>query len=378
MAEFSMNEIYITDNIKEQIEIGRKIYCLKASRYTSSLLSSIRETIQHHLPKATEKEYEDVFFRSIYDYWVYGSSIQEEFYFDFLHKTDEQKKTYITIMEHVLYCEHLNRQEDSHLLMNKYETYCLLKDYYKRDVICIKEQSDYPAFCDFIEKHRNFVVKPTDSWQAQGVYKECFSGTTDHEKRCLFNQLLWKGRHYKESIRGAKESSLVLEEIIDQGEELAKFHPESVNCVRCNTIRIGDQTIIYRPSLKMGIHGNFVSSGFLRCPIAGINAETGVIETPGVTEDLKTYEFHPDTQLRIIGSKIPCWDELKELAIDIAGRFPTIRIVGWDLAWSKHGWCVMEGNEKPEFGWQRTWGFPGKKEFEDLIGWKPDKDFWWK
>lgn len=373
-----MNDLVATDDVRKQIKFGKKIFQFKASRYTDALLESIDETIRHHMPNATEQEREDIFYRSIYDYWTYGSSIQEEFYFDFLHKTDAQKRQYVTIMQHVLYCKHLNKQEDAHLLMNKYETYCLLKDFYKRDVILIQNDDDYPVFCEFVKKHPVFVVKPTDWWQAMGVYKETCTGTTEQLRRELFYKLLDKGVQYQSQNRDGKEISVVLEELIDQGEELKRFHPQSVNCVRCNTIRVDGKVQIYRPSLKMGIHGRFVSSGFLRCPIAGINAVTGVIETVGVTEDLKRYKTHPDTGETIIGNQIPAWDELKKLAVEIANQFPTLNFIGWDLAWSTKGWCVMEGNEKPEFGWQRTWGFAGRKEFEDLIGWKNDKEFWWK
>ena len=93
-----------------------------------------------------------------------------------------------------------------------------------------------------------------------------------------------------------------------------------------------------------------MTAGFLRCPTAGINVDTGIVETKGITEDDEIYENHPDTGIRIPGFRIPDWDGLKKMAAEVANAFPTINIIGWDFAWSTKGWCIIEGNEKPEFG----------------------------
>ncbi len=42
------------------------------------------------------------------------------------------------------------------------------------------------------------------------------------------------------------------------------------------------------------------------------------------------------------------------------------------------GWCVLEGNYSGEFIYQMINGRGYKKDFEALIGWKYDKDFWWE
>jgi hypothetical protein len=61
-----------------------------------------------------------------------------------------------------VYRNRLNRLEDAHILNNKWETYCLFREYYGRDVIKIETEKDYPVFRDFVNKYIEFVVKPTD------------------------------------------------------------------------------------------------------------------------------------------------------------------------------------------------------------------------
>ena len=57
---------------------------------------------------------------------------------------------------------------------------------------------------------------------------------------------------------------------------------------------------------------------------------------------------------------------------------PTLGYVGWDFVLSKQGWCIMEGNYSGDFMWQMYRNRGMKKDFEDLIGWKLDKEFWWQ
>lgn len=254
----------------------------------------------------------------------------------------------------------------------------LYKDDYKRDVILISNDADFNSFCDFVRKHNSFVVKPTDSCLSQGVYLETLKDDSKKGIRKLFNQLLGSGAKNQETLRGSVERSVVIEEIIEQGKEMAALHPQSMNCVRLTTVRIGDKVNICFPYVKIGIHGNFLTAAFLGCPTACINSDTGLIETPGVTEDCKIYLKHPDTNVDIIGFKIPKWEELKALATRLSNSLPTLAYTGWDFVWSKNGWCIMEGNEKGEFGWQRNYQKGMKKEFEEMIQWKPKDDFWWK
>lgn len=375
-------KLRITDDPKEMIAIGKEIFKEKANIYNERMLNILNKSIDKNMPDATEQEKTDMLYRSVYDYWVYGNNIDEEFYFHFYRKTHEEKSTYITQKNRLLYIYHLNKKEDGYLLNDKYEAYLQLKDYYMRDVIQISSDADFETFCDFVEKHPTYVVKPVDLALAVGVYKATTLPTDD--KRAAFDALLAEAKvnksNYQWSDRdNSNPAAMVLEEIIEQDEGLAKIHPESVNGIRCTTIRVGDKVHLLHPWFKIGANGEFVTSAAAGTFDAGIDAKTGIVDTNAFGEAQEEYEFHPDTGVRVPGYQIPKWDELLALLDKIGRHFPTINYVGWDMVLTPKGWCIMEGNFAGEAMWQMVYGKGMKAELEELIGWRPEPNkFWWE
>ncbi len=166
--------------------------------------------------------------------------------------------------------------------------------------------------------------------------------------------------------------------MIDQAEEMAVFNPASTNAVRITTVKVDGKVYIYEPWFKIGRGGNFLTSAVFGTLDAGINANTGIVDTVGETESGEQWEYHPDSKIKILGFKIPRWEELTKLAEECALRLPTIGYVGWDFVLSKKGWCIMEGNHSGDFMWQLYRHKGMKKEFEELIGWKLNKNYWWE
>ena len=153
----------------------------------------------------------------------------------------------------------------------------------------------------------------------------------------------------------------------------------SVNGIRATAVKDKNGKIhIYHPWIKAGVGGTFVASAALDGFDAEVDSETGVVITHGYQENGTEYRVHPDSGITIKGFQIPKWDELKKLVEDIMNELPAYRYVGWDLVLTPRGWCVMEGNYSGEFSFQFINGRGYKTEFEELIDWKFDKDFWWE
>lgn len=374
----NLDMVRVTEDKKEMADIGREIVEKNKEKYGDQLINMAKVYIKGKIPQASEEKINEVFFLTVYHYWVYGATYEEYFYYEFENKTHEEKNTYMTFRVRLLYMEHLNKKEDKHLLFNKYETYLLLKDYYKRDVILCRDADDYLMFLDFISKHNEFVVKPTDMSGGRGVYKASVAGLDEKQTREFYDNLLTEAESNKSKYLRGKESSVVLEELIDQDESLAVFNPESVNGVRLPTVTINGVTHFYQPWLKIGRGGNFLTSAVFGTLDAGIDVETGIIDTPGMNESSEVYSVHPDNGISIIGFKVPRWQELLDLARECAAKFPQFGYIGWDFVLSKKGWCIMEANYSGDFMWQLYREKGMKKEFEELIGWKLDKEFWWK
>lgn len=367
--------LVITDNLAEMIEIGKRIVEEKADIYSPMMLNTIKEVVKSYNSGGGLSD-ENLLYKSVYDYWVYGNTCDEEFYYDFVHKNHNQKMEYMTFRMREKYCQHINRMEDAELFVDKYKTYQKFKEYYLRDVIQINSNDDYEEFLSFVKKHPSFVVKPKDMAFGVGVYLVKENDYNDYHT--LFESIRKSGEKTKAETVWAKTDSLVLEEIIDQDDALARIHPYSVNGIRVPTIKIDNDVIIYHPWLKVGANRQFVTSAVFGTMDAGINADTGIVETNGFKENGENFEYHPDTGIRIKGLQIPKWQELVQIAKQLAGSLDSTNYIGWDFALTPKGWCVMEANFDGDFMWQLYYGKGMKREFEELIGWKYDKQFWWE
>lgn len=373
-----MESIPVTTNHSEMIEIGKALFLEHKEFYSNEVrLRSITDVIDAEMPNATREEKQDVFFRSLYDYWVYGNSIKEEFGFDFANKTHEEKMEYITYRNRFLYMYHLNDPQTRHILDNKWEAYNLMKRYYRRDAIVIRDESDYDAFCAFVKEHPRFVVKPLGMSGGKGVHKESAENT---DAKTLFRQILDERGELTAKYHYGNASAMMLEEMIVQAPEMARLHPASVQSIRLVTIRTGDKVHFWYPRLHIGVKGDFQSNAAAGGITALVDPETGIVTSHGWCKDGSEYEIHPDTDIPIRGLQMPAWEELVDIANDLMRNVvPEIRYVGWDLAYSDKGWCIIEGNWAGEFVGDQLSAERGlRKELEALIGWKPQQTYWWQ
>ena len=348
--------------------------------YTPLMLSKMLEEISHYAPEMTLEEREALRWKLIYDYWVYGCTVDEEYYFNLLDKTDAEKRDYMVRRIRHLYVRHLNEAagpERIEKLEDKYRAYKMLKPYYKREVIEVRSMDDLPEFEAFARKFNVFVVKPADYSFGIGVHK-CDMDIFDHDYAAALQDILSEGKAINEK-HPSKASKMVLEEIINQDESLALLHRNSVNAIRVTAVRGKDGKIhIYHPWIKIGIGGTFVATAAGDGFDAEIDDKTGIVITDGYQENGNVYKVHPDSGITIKGLQIPKWDELVVFVDEIMKAIPDYGYVGWDFVLTPNGWCVMEGNYSGEFTFQLINGRGYKKEFEDLIGWKFEKDFWWE
>ncbi len=370
-----MDNILVTENRKEMIEIGRKIFSSKPDTYRPIIIEGMKKHIDRIMPTASNEQKDNVFYQSIYDFWVYGTNIGEEFFYGFLNKSHAEKAEYITFRTRLIYAGHLNNKELAHkLLDDKYMTYKVLTPFFKRDVVLVNNKESYEEFKKFISKHTEFVVKPLSLGLAVGVHKDNVTNYIDDQT--LFKRLLDDALFYKNNYRWGGDLGVVLEEIIPQDKRMAVLHPGSANAIRITTVKAGNKVHIWYPWIKMGVNGEFVTSGALNSINASVNASTGVLDTDAQNEYLDFFTNHPNTQVKIKGFQVPEWASLVSMVKELALKFEEINYIGWDMVLTPNGWCVMEANPEGEFLGQLYHKRGMKKEFEKIIGWKPEKEFW--
>ena len=374
-------KLYASEDEAYQIRTGHEIVEAYPEIYNQWIIQDIKQKLETRAKIRPDiaggRSIEDIFAIATYDYWQYGIGTTEEFYNELLGASDKKKRGYLTYRGRFLYIDYLNKKEDMHLLRNKWHAYQLLKDAYKREVLLLESEQDFPAFAAFCLRHPSFVVKPVGLGQSMGVRKV---EVGDADLRALFNQLFTEIETENGHWNSGTDNGVLVEELIEQGEEMAVLHPASVNSVRMYTINFGDGDIrMWYPCIRIGTGGNFIAAGAVGSILAGINIGTGVVDSPGADEFGRTILVHPDTHIPIKGIRIPRWRQLCQKAIEMAERVPTLRYVGWDFVYDKHKeWIVMEGNENAEFLTQIIYHVGEREEFEHFIGYHPTKEYWWQ
>lgn len=244
--------------------------------------------------------------------------------------------------ESVLLGYDMNDINDMMVFGDKMNTYKKYHMYFGREAISLSAFSDYDAYLSFVKNHSCFVKK--------NVYKSCGQSVelidTENDGRNekdLFEYLISDGK-------------VILEEIVHQSEKMAIFNTSSVNTIRCITLRTKKEMLLPYCFMKIGRDGAFVDNGGAGGILVDIDPSTGMIGTDGVDENGIRYEAHPDSGVHFRGYQLPAWNEIVLMCRQMSEHISTVRMIGWDMAYTDNGWIVIEGNALTEvIGVQSTW-----------------------
>jgi glutathione synthase/RimK-type ligase-like ATP-grasp enzyme len=309
----------------------------KKKRLYEGLDAKIREMMETYMSEESlaDEKYSDRIYKDIlFCNRIYGFSPQEYFTYDLEKLSHAGRKTFVTTRNKRAFYRELNNQNYIMYLNKKTEMYKKFKDYYGRDAFALYDEDDREGFREFVRKHPRFIYKPSDDYGGKGIKIINSYRTTGADD--LFDILIAQG-------------SGIVEELIVQGEELAQFHPKSVNTVRAVTFLNSDnEPEIQWCFLRMGMGENRTDNASGGGLSAMIDPETGTIISVGRNWKGETHIVHPDTGVPLIGFRMPEWDKAKELLKKVSNVLPQLRLVGWDLAYSENGWILIEGNSRPQ------------------------------
>ena len=256
----------------------------------------------------------------------------EYYQFDFTNKTKEKRAEYLSDYLDLKIFKNKNKNI---LPNNKFERYKLFESKYKRDVVNVSRNMSFDEkekYREFISNNKSFIVKTIYGCKGHGVFKY------DMEKRLEPDEFL-----------DIVKSECILESLIDQGQELAAFHANSVNTVRMVTCMNKKGEFYYLFALlRVGQGGSIVDNVGSGGLVSMIDLETGNVCSDAFCRT-KYYELHPDTKVRFKGTKIPEWDKLLEIAKQLHTSQPRQCVFGFDFAWTTSGWDIVEVNPAPSF-----------------------------
>lgn len=296
---------------------------------------------------------DDLIVDMVYSLHRFGCGFDEYFLFGYPSLNTEGRESFVTDKSRWALYAKLNGKTNLGIFSDKYETFKLYRKFFGRQVVLVRDESDWDGFSRFAENHCRFLVKPVGGCVGRGIRLES-SPFTEGQRRVLFDSMV-------------DEGPMVCEELIEQSESMAALHPQSVNTVRMPTIRCKNGVEVVAPFVRMGCGGSVVDNAGAGGIFASVDESSGIVASLGIDEFGNSFVKHPDTQMIIPGFRIPRWDEAVALVAELAEVFLEVRYIGWDLALTDDGWVVVEGNDNGQMIGQMPNRVGVRQRMERLI-----------
>lgn len=294
-------------------------------------------------------------FDMIRNFITRGTGYTDYFRCDFINLTPQEKKTFVTAKTFYKILEYLNDEEYIVLLRDKLVFDELFKKYLKRDFINLRtgNKEDFKSFID--GKSTVFAKDPTGEG-GHGITKITVADIESTDK--LYDELKAKGQ-------------LLVEEAIIQSDDLNEINPYVVNSFRIVTLYKDGKAHIINNALRI----NQDDSNVIGCTndlYLSLGAD-GRINSNVIDDYANVYKTHPMTGKNFSDVKINGVQEAFDMVVEAAEKIPQVRYIGWDIAFSKDGPVMVEGNEYPGYGLLQFYKLKGKrtghlKEISDILG----------
>lgn len=267
----------------------------------------------------------------IYSLHRFGTSFEEYFIYKFYERNSLGRNSFNNLKLQYGYCQLVNDKGVRNLFEDKGALYEKLKPYYKRDLVVVYGVKEKNNLEDFLSKHSSFIYKPLKGHSGKGItiFKDYPNG------KSFYEEMIGNG-------------AFVLEELIEQGKELAKIHPESINTVRIVTFKEKEDVKVVGCALRMGIGKATVDNAGSGGIYASIDAKYGFVNSIATDNVNHHYSIHPDTGCKIVGLELPQWKQALASVKEMAAICGGATVIAWDLAYSNKGWLVIEGNDVGE------------------------------
>lgn len=272
--------------------------------------------------------------------------------YEYWRLNEEQRDEFISTSEMQCIYRKLGNQEVREIFHDKVEFLIRFHQFVHRKWALSKNLS-FEQFQAMIQQF-DCIAKPIDGTRGDGIFKISAKEVENWEDL------------YSKCVR----DNVLLEECIQACDEIAAFHPSSLNTIRVVTISSQDKCKVFGALFRMGAHGSVIDNTHAGGVYAPINIETGTIDIEAIDAQNRHYANHPDTDKPIKGFKIPCWEQIIETCKAATQTIPNIHFAGWDLCVTKDGQIeIIEGNHAPDFdgGMQAPLKIGVKKKLQQTV-----------
>ena len=163
----------------------------------------------------------------------------------------------------------------------------------------------------------------------------------------------------------ATKGTWIIQEGLENDGILKEIHPNSLNSFRVMTYFDKRPEVMYAV-LKTGNKNVETDNAHTGGIYIGVNIKIHTLMDKAFDENLNEFKTHPLTKFDFRGKKINHFKKVIDAAKKVAILFPSLRFIGWDIALTKKGAFILEGNSSPGLTLiQRT--NRGMKKFYNLI-----------
>ena len=210
--------------------------------------------------------------------------------------------------------------------------------------------SDFTSLVPFLEKN-DLVMKQVSGDGGAGLL--LIRKEDDHfifeNKKVTWNELVEKIRNLNDYL---------IQERFKQKGFSNDIYTDSVNTIRVATMI---DPVTHKPFIayafhrfglpKSGIADN-VSQGGLFSLIGVDDGRMSMLVDYTISGEKTHFEFHPATSKKVYNELVPNWNTLTNRVLEMAGRMPYLKYVGWDVVLSDDEYYILEGNVSPGIGFQ--------------------------
>ncbi len=262
-----------------------------------------------------------------------GYGYLEYYTYGFAYIGWDKRKTFMNMNEHLAMTRRLNDRAYYDVFDDKCQFYRRFQAFLKRDYVDLHD--DFEAFEAFCGKHTVFFVKQPVSYGGLGVKK--IELKPEKDLKALYESL--------------KEDQFFLaEEVIVQDERMAYLNPSSVNTVRIVTIvkDSGEVEVVYA-LLRVGSGKNSVDNVSSGGMYTLLTDDGEAVYPYFCDKDVAYYSQHPVNGRDLLHFTVPDYKEAVEMCKEAAHVVPQMRYIGWDIAITKDGPVMVEGNNLPGY-----------------------------
>lgn len=277
-------------------------------------------------------------------YIFYGATLTDYLNYEFYKRSIKERRRYAVVRTQNKFYEKVSPSKYKEFFTIKPNFLNNFKKYIGRSSFVPSDGID--SLKEFLKKNKEFIIKPIDGLGGHDVKKMKKSDV----------------KNVKEFLTYLEDNRMFLEEVIIQHKKMNMLNPSSVNTLRIMTFANNGKSEILYAALRVG-NGTCEVDNFHKGGMGvSIDTKAGKLKGNAIDKDLNEYKKHPVTRVYFNKFELPFWKETKKLVLEAALINQNIKVVGWDVAITKNGPILVEGNRRPGFDLVQVLSKKGRKD----------------